>query len=77
MSRLIARKYPYEIAYGHDHAFGFFIQVFDMRKLSEDDEGLLKSVDQLVNGLTAQGIVDIAADFGITVKLLDERIGFN
>lgn len=66
MSRIEKNNSEYGMAYGNDHACGYFIQVWD--KKSPDE--MLISKDGLFDGLTLNGVVNIADDYGF--DLTDE-----
>jgi len=77
MSRQTVHNAGYEIAYGHDHVFGFFIQVFDRRKWNDDDVRLVLDLDQMRHNLTPSKMVEVALDYRLVIPLLDEKIGLN
>lgn len=76
MSRTTIHNLHYELAYGHDHVFGFFIQVFDMFRQTDDDPGLVVDLDG-ENGLTPEKMVEIAKEYGFDIPVLDRRMAFN
>jgi ABC-type microcin C transport system permease subunit YejB len=56
--------------------FGFFIQVFDMFRQTDDDPGLVVDLDG-ENGLTPEKMVEIAKEYGFDIPVLDRRMAFN
>lgn len=73
MSRLTKSNSRYEIAYGFDHAFGWFIQVFDRLKFTDDDEGIIVNLDEI----TPDRIVEVALKYGFVIPIPSERIIYN
>lgn len=68
MSRHIQNNATYEIAYGHDHIVGLFVQVFTNERTSEDDDGLIIDLDQTKDGLTGERMVEIAEEYGFIIQ---------
>lgn len=67
MSRFSLHKRNIEVAYGHDHACGWFVQVWDNSK----EDVLLYSADQTnltKDDCSPELIVKKAAEYGIIVE---------
>lgn len=62
----------YEIAYGKDHMFGLFIQVFDRNKLvtaDDDSEALLVDKDEFRDpSFNKERLIEIAEDYGFIIE---------
>lgn len=70
MSRNILRNDLYELAYGHDDIFGWFIQIFDRKQALDDDEGLIRNDDNL----TPEQICAIAEHYGFQIEIPEGTI---
>ena len=58
MSRITKQNHKYEIAFGHDHVFGMFLQIFE-----HGQEEPIEDRDQL----SAGDLVEIAKLYGFTL----------
>ena len=65
MSRKTARNGRYEVAWGNDHACGWFIQVWDLEATGNNADTPIVDKDALFNGLTASGLLIIAGEYGV------------
>jgi hypothetical protein len=69
MSRQVKQNNKYELAYGLDHMFGIFIQVFDLSKKDEEDEGIIVDLDEWDDkSLTVEKVVKIAEEYGFDLR---------
>jgi len=73
MSRHTQYNQDYEMAYGEDHMFGLFIQVFENAHSDEDDEGLIVDLDGK-DKLTPEKLVEVADEYGFIVQLPEKII---
>lgn len=75
MSRHVQHNREYEMAYGHDHICGLFIQIFETARKNDDDEGLIVNLDEhLEGGLTPERMSAIAEEYGFTIELPEGTI---
>lgn len=72
--RHIQQNQNYNIAYGRDHIFGLFIQVFERAKANDEDEGLIIDLDQHRHQLTAERMVEIAEEYGFNIGSIEHTI---
>jgi hypothetical protein len=72
--RNVQHNAQYEMAYGHDHIFGLFIQIFDRKRANDDDEGIVVDLDQMRHGLTMHRIAEIAEEYSFHVELPEGTI---
>lgn len=70
MSRFVQRTPTHEIAYGEDHVFGMFIQVFDRSRANDDNEGIIVDED----GISKEQMASIAEEYGVEIQLPEETI---
>ncbi len=62
------------MAYGQDHIFGLFIQVFERARANDDDEGLVVDLDQYKDGLTPTQMCEVAEKYGFYIEPPEETI---
>jgi len=77
MSRHTQRNQEYALAYGEDHIFGLFIQVFEnaVYEISDDgDDGIVVDLDQKTDKLTPEKLVEVADEYGFTIGLPEKII---
>ncbi len=65
------------MAYGDDHVFGLFIQIFDRERSNDDDEGLVVDLDQHYEGLTPAKMIAIAEEYGFVIEPPEEIINLD
>lgn len=74
MSRYQQYNSRYEMCYGQDHLVGLFIQIFDLRKKNDEDEGLVVDLDQWKDALTPVRMAEVAARYGFHIELPEDTI---
>lgn len=66
----------YEIAWGNDHACGWFIQIFDLEHEDQDHpEALVVNKDALFDGISARDVINIATEYGAGDTVHREIVG--
>lgn len=57
------------LAYGNDHAVGWFVQVWDTNKYPEPDcDNIIVDRDAMFNGITQSDIVKVAEQYGFPTE---------
>ena len=58
------------MAYGEDHITGLFIQIFELSRADDDDEGIVVNLDQYLEGglENPQKMCDIAEKYGFHIQ---------
>lgn len=74
MSRHIQDSPQYQMAYGRDHIFGLFIQVFERARANDEDEGIVVDLDQHHHGLTPEKMAEVAEEYGFYIQLGEQVI---
>ena len=73
MSRNTANNGRYTVAWGKDHACGWFVQVFDLH--SEDKEIPVVDKDTLFDGLTFDDLLAVADQYDVGEIVRYEMFG--
>lgn len=60
MSRILKRNHKYEMAFGRDHVFGLFLQIFPFTLADEDP---IEDKDEV----TPEEIIRIGKHYGFTI----------
>lgn len=80
MSRHTQIKSNISIAYGYDHTVplgGFFFQVFDSKKISEEnDEGVVLN-EGFVHGISKERMLFLMEEYGVKDKLHLELVAMD
>lgn len=76
MSRHVQYNSRYEMAYGRDHIFGLFIQVFERARKNDDDEGLRVDLDEEKDALSPEWMAKVAEEYGFVIELPEETINY-
>lgn len=71
MSRKVLRTESYEVAYGLDHALGYFVTVYD-RNATDVDEEIIEDADMLFDGRGR--VIEIMEKFGVPVDVIDNVV---
>lgn len=53
------------VAYGFDHAMGYFFQVFDESKLDNDEERLIIDEDSLLTGMSNGRMLELMVEYAV------------
>ena len=66
----------YSVAWGNDHACGWFIQVFDLEHEDQDHpDAMVVNKDKLFDGIGPQDVIDIASEYGAGDRVQRDIIG--
>lgn len=73
MSRTTTHNSFYDLAYGFDHAVGWFVQVFTRSQFRSNENHIVEALE----GITPKQIVEVASKYGFTIETPDERVNYN
>lgn len=64
MSRYIIKKDSKQLAYGFDHALGYFYDITDLNEPEDSKEHLIESKSVFINGLTRNQFAGVLEQWG-------------
>lgn len=64
MSRYLIKKDNKQLAYGHDHALGYFYDIVDLNEPEDSAKHLIEEKSYFMNGLTRNDFSIVLTEWG-------------
>lgn len=74
MSLHFQQNFRHKITYGYDHLVGYFIRVFERKRMKDPDEGIVININNKENGLMPKQMAEIAERYGFKIGVPEETI---